>query len=205
MKWCIGLLLVLNIAVFALAFFSDNEQSDSLAIRDVPANTDSVKLLSSSSTRIAGNCTNLGPIGQKIVIDRFQQLLKQQSIAYKLIQEPAQKVNAYRVVIKQSDEYDSVALKEKLKATGVDEVYDKISASGEAYLSLGLFTYRKTAQDFAANLTQAGFPAVFENESLNYPERYWLNLTKALDGSIISQLNEYIGATKLTQTQARCL
>lgn len=205
MKWLIGTLLCLNLFVFVLAWFSDEELPGYAAPVDLPDNVQSIDLLSSYELSGAGNCTNLGPIEQEIVLDQFVKILDQQQTSFKVISEPGRMIAVYRVVIPVANENEITALKGQLNAVGIDEMYEKTSPSGDLYLSLGVFTYEKTAIDYAANLTGTGFTANYQNESLEYPPRYWLNLKKALDETIIENLNEYIGSSKLQQTSATCL
>ena len=205
MKWLIGFLLCLNLFVFVLAWFSKDEIPGYAAPIDLPDDVQSIDLLSAYTLSGSGNCTNLGPIEQEIVLDQFVKILNQQQTSFKVISEPGRMIAVYRVVIPVVNENEIADLKDQLNTVGIDEVYKKTSASGDAYLSLGVFTYEKTAQDFASNLSATGFAANYQNESLEYPPRYWLNLKKALDKKIIKTLNEYIGSSKLQQTSATCL
>lgn len=205
MKWLIGTLLCLNLFVFILAYFTEHESAGYAPPAELPDNVQSIDLLSAYSPAGSGNCTNLGPFGQEIVVDRFTKILDRQNTLYQVISEPKRMIAAYRVVIPVADEKEIEDLKAGLEAVGVDEFYKKTTASGDAFLSLGVFTYEKTAEDFAANLTATGFAASYQDELLEYPARYWLNLKKALDENIVSSLNQYIGSDTLQQTPAVCL
>ena len=205
MKWLIGFLICLNLFVFVLAYFSKDEFTGYAPVIDLPDNVQSIDLLSSDISTVGGNCTNLGPIEQGIVLDRFVKILGQQGTSFQVISEPKRMIAAYRVVIAASDENEINTLKDQLNAVGIDDVFEKTSESGDPYLSLGVFTYEKTARSFAENLTGTGFAATYQSEFLEYPPRYWLNLKKALDEKIIKNLNEYIGSSKLQQISAICL
>ena len=205
MKWLIGFLLCLNLFVFALAYFARQETAGYATSSDLSDDVLSINLLSPESSTLAGNCTNLGPIEQEIVLDRFVKILDKQGTPFQVVSEPSRMIAAYRVVISAADSSKMNALKEQLSAVGIDEVYEKKSQSGDAYLSLGVFTYEKTALDFAANLTDSGFAANYKSELLEYPPRYWLNLKQALDQKIVRSLNDYIGSNTLVQTTAQCI
>ena len=205
MKWLVGFLICLNIFVFALAYFARDDSPGYSTPDELPDNVQPVNLLSSGSPATTGNCTNLGPIEQEIVLDRFVRILQKQQTPFQVISESSRMIAAYRVVISANGEDDMSGLKQRLSAVGIDDVYEKTSDSGDVYLSLGVFTYEKTAQDFAANLTGSGFAADYQSELLEYPPRYWLNLKTALDERIVNSLNEYIGSDKLIQTDAPCL
>ena len=205
MKWLIGFLLCLNGFVFILAYFGQDEFEGYAPVADLPENVQAINLLTSSEAQGSGNCTNLGPIEQAIVLDRFVKILNKQEVVYQVISEPNRMIAAYRVVIAPSQSSDISALKDQLSTVGIDEVYEKTSESGGVFLSLGVFTYEKTARDFAANLTGTGFAADYRSELLEYPPRYWLNLKIALDKRIVKSLNEYIGSNTLRQTAAACI
>ena len=205
MKWLLGFFLCLNIFVFVLAYFSQDKTPGYAPLAELPESFESIELLSATATDAGGNCTNLGPIEQDIVLDRFVKILDKQQVVYQVISEPNRMIAAYRVVISPADNNEINVLKDRLNAVGIDEVYEKTTEAGGIYISLGVFTYEKTARDFAANLIGTGFAAEYKSELLEYPPRYWLNLRKALDQRIIKSLNDYIGSNKLRQNSATCI
>lgn len=204
MKWLVGLLAFLNIFVFTLAWFAGDEGPEYAAPDDLPDNVQSIALLPSGAQPVTGACTNLGPIARQDILNQFAGVLEEQAIPFQVIPEPSRMVTAYRVVIPVTGEATPDSLKTRLNSVGVNDIYQKTSQTGEPYLSLGVFTYERTARDFAANLSASGFSANYQTELLEYPPRYWLNLKNALDNSTLRELNQLNGSDTLRQSSAPC-
>ncbi len=205
MKWLIGILLALNISVFLLANSNDQNNQPEIEIREVPANTADISLLDSSSSQLPGNCANLGPIEQQIVLDQVEKILTSEALSYRILSEASRKVASYRVVIPVDSSTDISDLRQRLQNAGVSETYQKTLANGEQVLSLGVFTYKSTANDLATNLSNAGFTASTEREYLIYPQRYWINLNQPVNETVLASLNRYTGSNIVKQSTAKCL
>ena len=205
MKLIIGILLALNIVVFLLANFSSEDGQVNPKISDVPANAVGISLLDSNASPLPGNCANIGPIEQQIVLDQIEKVLAKQALSYRVLSEAARKVSAYRVVIPVNDSTNIDDLRQRLQNVGINESYEKTLDNNQQVLSLGVFTYKKTANDLAGNLNNTGFTAATEREFLTYPQRYWINLNQPLEQRIMTSLNRYAGTNKIQQSNAKCL
>ncbi len=205
MKLIIGILLALNIFVFLLANLSSEDGQANSKVSEVPADAIGISLLDSSLSQLPGNCANVGPIEQTTVLDQFEEVLAIQALSYRVISEAARKVSAYRVVIPVNNSANLEDLKQRLQNAGVGESYEKVLANGQRVLSLGVFTYKKTANDLASNLSNTGLAAVAEHEFLTYPQRYWINLNQPLEQRVLNSLNRYAGANKVEQNNSKCL
>ncbi len=205
MKWLIGILIALNLFVFLLANFSQDNNQNHKQTNQLAENVSSIKLVDSTASPLPGNCSNVGPIEQQIVLDQFEKVLAEKSLSYRVISEAARKVAAYRVVIPIEKNTNVSELKQRLKATGVEESFEKTLANGQSVLSLGVFTYKNTATELANNLKNTGFSATAEREFLQFPQRYWVNLNQSLEQSVLVAMDKYAGKNKLQQTAAKCL
>lgn len=204
MKWLIGILLFLNIVVFTLAWLAGDNDTDYASPDPLPDNVQPITLLPSGSPPAAGNCINLGPIASEIALNQFVSVLDEQATPYQVISESSRMVTAYRVVIPLTGGETPEALETRLSRVGVNDIYQKTSENGDDYLSLGVFTYERTASDFAANLTGSGFDAGYQTELLEYPPRFWLNLKQELSDSTLRNFNDLNGSDSLNQFPAPC-
>ena len=205
MKWVVGILIALNLFVYALANLGSDSKQDNQQASQIDENIASISLLDSGASPLPGNCSNVGPIEQQIVIDQFEKVLVEQSLSYRLVSEASRKVSAYRVIVPITSPENVAELQQRLKVTGVDESFEKTLTNGERVLSLGVFTYKETASELADNLSQTGLSARAEHEFLEYPKRFWINLNKPLDNSTLAGLKTYTGNKKLQQTASKCL
>jgi len=204
MKWALGILLGLNAIVFLMAMFA-NDGGSGDSTTTLPEGVKPITLLAQTNRQVGSVCFNLGPVDPDIATGEIGPLLGEQNITARLLTEPARTVSAFRVLMSPESDEQIATMGEQLKRAGIESYYQTRSKTGETILSIGVFTYEKTAQDLAASLANNGLAASYAHESLEYPQRYWLNLDAELDERVFRQVRNKTGSDELFQTPASCV
>jgi len=205
MKWLVGSLVALNVVLFLLASLVDDSTQNDEQELPLAENLSPINLINATGSPLPGNCSNIGPIKQQTVLNQLKTALGQKSMSYRVLTEAQRKVATYRVIIPIAQSSNATELKERLKVTGVEEPFEKTLENGDVILSLGVFSYKSTATELADNLVNAGFSASAEQEFMQFPQRYWLNLDKSIDQLDSVGLNFYTKQHNLHRASAKCL
>lgn len=183
MKWFVGLLVVVNAALFLWATGHNPGQPASASAYPV-VSAESMRLLSEVRARTdsaaegGADCARIGPFVNSAVASLAAQKLDAMSLRYNRRTVKSREIRAFRVFLGPFEGQSSLeAQRRLLDSGGIEDYYVKRDErNGVGIISLGLFSQREGAQALLDRLARNEVQARLRAEDRVLKPNYWLEI-----------------------------
>lgn len=182
MKWLVGVLLLLNVALFLWATgHQPTSGPDSTSFRQ-PVNPAGMRLLSEVArpepgTGLQTGCYRVGPFYDQNAVALAGQKLDILRVPFRQRTVKERELRAYRVFVgPYSTESAIETQRNLLRAGGITDHYIKRESEGTSLISLGLFSQKSGADAFVRELEGKRINAQLRTEDRVLGPTFWLEL-----------------------------
>ena len=183
-KWVVGVLALVNVALFLWATGHRSVSSASPEDFRQQVNAASMRLLRENALSAAESgktpCFRVGPFYELNAVALASQKLDILKVPYGQRTIKERQLRAYRVFLgPYSTESAIEAQRGLLRENGITDLYLKREPGGTSLISLGLFSQRQGAEDFVRDLTRKRLPAQARAEERVLGPTFWLELEQS--------------------------
>lgn len=183
MKWLVGLLCLLNVALFLWATGYDPGRPVTASAYPV-VSAEGMRLLSEVKAKtesVAGGklqCVRIGPFISSAVAALAAQKLDSMSLTYTHRTVKPREIRAFRVYLGPFTTASAIAAQRRLlESSGTDDFYVKRDDRGGGIISLGLFSQHDGAELLLEKLQGRGVEAKLRPEDRILQPNYWLEIS----------------------------